>query len=95
MDKHFKVSSSSKLKLGENVALRLMECLTPSADFGIFMDNYFTSSCLLTRHRVSNMQATRVLNKNSLRKCTIIGDKQLQKKELDRFEQHTSGRKAV
>ena len=80
MDKHFKVSSSSKLKLGENVALRLMECLTPSAGFGIFMDNYFTSSCLLTRHSVSNMQATRVLNKNSLRKCTIIGDKQLQKK---------------
>ena len=81
MDKHFKVSSSSKLKLGENVALRLMESLTPSAGFGIFMDNYFTSSCLLTRHSVSNMQATRVLNKNSLRKCTIIGDKQLQKKK--------------
>ena len=44
------------------------------------MDNYFTSFSLLTQIGVKNIWVTRVLNKNRLRKCTIIGDKQLQKK---------------
>ena len=57
-----------------------MESLTPSVSFDIFMDNYFTSVRLLTHVGVNNIRATRVLNKNRLHKCTIIGDKQLQKK---------------
>ena len=81
MGKYSKVPFSATWRLGENVVLRLMECLTPSVSFDIFMDNYFTSCRLLTHLRVNNIRATRVLNKNSLRKCTIIGDKQLQKKE--------------
>ena len=59
-----------------------MECLTPSASFDIFMDNYFPSFCLLTLLGVNNTRATRVLNKNRLRKCTITGDKQRQKKGM-------------
>ena len=36
------VASSTKWGLGENVVLRLMECLTPTVCVDIFMDNYFT-----------------------------------------------------
>ena len=57
------------------------------------MDNYFTSFRLLTHLGVNNIRATGVLNKNRLRKCTIIGDKQLQNKESSHFEQCTSSQK--
>ena len=66
-----------KWRLQENVILLLMECLTPSVSFDVFMDNYFTLFRLLTNLGVNNIWATRVLNKNSLHKCTIIGDEQL------------------
>ena len=60
------------------------------------MDNYFTSFRLLTHLGVNNIRAKRVLKKNRLRKCTMIGDKQLQKKkERGQFEQRTSSKKAV
>ena len=95
MGKQSIVSTFIKCKLGENVVLQLMECLTASVSFEIFMDNYFTSFRLLTHLGVNNMRATRVLNKNRLRKCTIIGHKQLQKKERDHFEQRISSKKAV
>ena len=87
-----KVPSSTEWRLGENVVLWLMECLTPSVSFDIFMSNYFTSFRLLILLGVNNIQATRVLKKNRLRKCTIIGDKQLQKKELwtERIKQKSS-----
>ena len=46
------VASFTKWGLGDNVVLRLMECLTPTVGFDLFMDNYFTSFhlfvCLLT-----------------------------------------------
>ena len=48
MGKHSKVSSFTKYRVGEYDFLRLIECLTPSVKFDIFMDNYFTSFCLLT-----------------------------------------------
>ena len=44
------------------------------------MDNYFTSFRLLTHVGVNNIREAGVLNKKWLRKCTITGDKQLQKK---------------
>ena len=75
MGKKYKASSSTKWRLGQNIDLRLIECLTPSFSFDIFMDNYFTSLRLLTHLGVNNSRATCVLNKNSLRKFTIIGDK--------------------
>ena len=59
------------------------------------MNNFFTYFRLLTHLEINNIQATRVLNKNSLSKCTIIAGKELQKKERDHFEQHTSNKKAV
>ena len=61
------VASSGKWGLGENIALRLMEYLTPTVIFNIFMDNYFTSFRLFTHFGVNNIQATGVLNKNRLR----------------------------
>ena len=57
-----------------------MKCLSLAFSFDIFMDNYFTSFCLLTHLGVNNIRAIGVLSKNRLHKCTIIGDKQLQKK---------------
>ena len=80
MGKHSKVSSFTKWRLGENVVLRLMEGLTPSVSFDRFIENYFTSFRLLTHAVVSNIRTTHVLNKNRLRKCTIIENKQLQRK---------------
>ena len=61
MSKYSKVSSSSKWRLGENVVPQLMECLTPSVSFNIFMNNYFTYFRLLTHLGVNNIRATRVL----------------------------------
>ena len=46
------------------------------------MDNNFTSFRLFTLLGVNNIWATLVLNKNTLRKCTAIGEKQLQKRNV-------------
>ena len=97
MGKHFKVSSSSIWRLGENLALQLMECITTGFSLDIFIDSYFTSFHLFIHLGVNNIRATPVLNKNRSRKCTIIGDKQLQKKERGHLNgaHHTSSKKAV
>ena len=58
------------------------------------MNNYFISFGLITHLGVKNIRETGVLNKNRLRKCTIIGDKQLQKNERGHFEQWASRKKA-
>ena len=88
------VASSTKQGLKENV-LRLIECLTPTFSFDIFMDNYFTYFRLLTQLVINNIRATYMLNKNRLRNCAIIENKQLQKKERGCFEQSTSSEKAA
>ena len=41
------IASSNKWGIGENVVLWLIECLTPTFNFDIFMDIYFTSFRLL------------------------------------------------
>ena len=92
MDKHSKISSSTKWRLGESVVLCLMECLTPTVSFDIFMDSYFR---LFTHFGVNYIRATRVFNKNRLCKCTIIWGKHLQKKKRGHFEQRTSSKKVV
>ena len=80
MGKLSKVSSSIKWRLRENFVLRLMQCLPPTFSFDVFMDNYFACFRLLTHLvGVNNIRATRVLNKKRLRKCTITGEKLLQK----------------
>ena len=70
-----------------------MEYLIPIFSFDVFMDNYFTSLRLLTHPGVNNIWATGVLNKNRLRKCTIIVRKSGKKKERGHFEQRTSNKK--
>ena len=72
-----------------------MECLTPTVSFDMFMDHCFASFRLLTHLGIKNIRATGVLNKNKLRKnklrkCTSIGEKQLQKEERDHIEQHSA-----
>ena len=57
------------------------------------MDNYFISFRLLTLLGATNIWTTRVLCKNRLRKCTIIGEKQLPKQEHDHFKQYTWSKK--
>ena len=59
------------------------------------MDNYFISFRLLTHLGLENIRATGELNKNRLRKYTIIGEKKLQKKERGHFEQRTSSNKTA
>ena len=76
------VASSAKWKLGENIVLWLMDCLSPVFSFDMFMDNYFRSFCLLTYIGFNNIRATGMFSKNRLRKCTITGDKQQQKKNV-------------
>ena len=67
-----------------------MQCSTPTFNLDIFTDNYFTSFGLLSHVGVSDIQPKGVLNKNRLRKCTITGQKQLQKKERSYFEQRNA-----
>ena len=51
--------------------------LVTMASYHMFMDNYFTFFCLFMHLRVNNIQATGEFNKNRLRNCTIIADKDL------------------
>ena len=80
--------ANTKWRLGENVVLRLMECLTPTVSFDIFAVNYFTYFRLFNHLGVNRNRAARVLIKNKLCKCTITGNKQLrgqlQKLQKDR-----------
>ena len=71
------------MRLGANVVLRLMECLTPAFSFEISMDNYFTSFRLLSSLGVTNIQTTDVLYKNRLQK------------KHGQFQQSTLRQKAV
>ena len=70
-------TSSTKWRLGENVVLRLMECLTPTVGFDIFTVNYFTPFRIFNHLGVNFIRAARVLIKNRLCKWTITGNKQL------------------
>ena len=66
MRKHSKVSSSTKRRLGGNVVLRLMKCLTSSVSFDIFTDSYFTSFRLFALLEVNNIRATCVLQSSNI-----------------------------
>ena len=77
--KEKQVASSAKWEFGQNVVLQLQSkvCgLSSTFNFDIFVDKYFTCFCLLTHLGVNNIRATDAL------KCTITGDKQLQKKNV-------------
>ena len=63
----------------------LMESLTATFSFDIFMGNYFTFVHLLTQLGVNNTQATSVPNKNRLHICKAIEKKQ--QTERGYFEQ--------
>ena len=47
--------SSTKWGLGENVFLRLIECLAPAFGCDIFTDNNYRSFCLITHIGVNNI----------------------------------------
>ena len=57
-----------------------MESLTPTVSFATFVYDHFTSFHRLTHLGFNNIRTTGAINKMSLCKCTIIGEKQLQKK---------------
>ena len=61
----------------------------------LYIYGNFRSFCLLTHLQVNIIRETGVLNKHRLRNCTVIGDKQFQKKERGHFEQRISSKKAV
>ena len=89
------LASSATQGLGHNIVLGLMKCLTPTLSFYLFMDNYFTYFCLfvclpITHLAVNNIRANGLFNTKRLHKYTIIGDKQLQKKERAHFEQRNT-----
>ena len=67
------VASSTNFGLGDNVVLRLMECLTPTVSCDLFMDNYFTSFhlfvCLTTLELTTFEQevcSTKIVYANTL-----------------------------
>ena len=67
-----------------------MECLPPTV-----MNNYATCFRTLTHLRVNNIWATGVLSKNRLRKYSIAGDKQPQKRNVDTKDSADQAKKAV
>ena len=67
-----------------------MGCLPPTV-----MNNYVTCFRMLTHLGVNNIWATGVLSKNRLRKCTIVGNKQPQKRNVDTLDSAHQAKKAV
>ena len=55
------------------------------------MDNYFTSFCLLTHIRVTNIQATKIGYANAL----SLGTNNCKNEDRGHFEQRTLNKKAV
>ena len=91
--KEKQVPPSIKWGLGENVVLWLMECLSPTFSFEIFINNYFTSFRLPTHLRVNKIRGTVVLNKIAWQMHYHWGQAAA-KKEHYHFEQRTSGKKS-
>ena len=67
------VASSTKWGLGENVVLRMMECLTETFSFYIFKDNYFTSFDLLTHYELTTFEKQVCLTKMRYTKTLSLG----------------------
>ena len=81
-------ASSTKFGLGENIVLRLMECLTPAFGCDIFMDNNYRALRLLTHIGVNKICATELDYADA-----ITGRNSSQnKKKSGHFEQHTSNK---
>ena len=83
MGKHSKVSSSIGWRLGENVVLRLMECLTPMIKFDI----------LITISHLFVSRPTLETTTFEQQVCSTTG--MLKKMRHGNFEQRTSSKKAV
>ena len=60
-----------KCRLRENVILWLLKCSPLALSYHIFKDNSFRSFHLLTHFVFNKIRGTGVVNKSSLRKCTI------------------------
>ena len=75
------------MEIRKKFCSELMECLTPSISFKIFMDDYFISFRLPTHNGVNSIRATRVFKQVTqmhyhCRKTAV-------KKERGYFEQRT------
>ena len=79
-------ASSTKFGLGENIVLRLMECLTPAFGCDIFMDNNYRALRLLTHIGVNKICATELDYANAINGRNSSRNK----KKSGHFEQRTS-----
>ena len=69
--------------------------LTSNCSLSTFMDNYFTSFCLLTHLGINNTGATGVLRKNSLHKLLSLGAKSNKKTNVATLNSKHQAKKAV
>ena len=96
MSKHSKIFPTVIWRLGENVILRLIKCLTPSVSFDTFMGNYFTSFRLLTHLDLTTYEQHLCSTKIGYANALSLGTNSCKKKKkLGHFEQRTSNKKAV
>ena len=91
MGKYSKVSSSTEWRSGENVVLRLMECLTPAVSFDTFLTISNLFVCLPALELTSLEQ--QVCSTTQMR--YHWEPKASKKKERCLFEQRTSSKKAA
>ena len=79
--------------MGDNVALQLMECLTPTVSFDLFMDNYFTCFrlfvCLPTLELTTFEQEV-CLTKIGYANTLPSGANSCKKKKRGHFEQRST-----
>ena len=78
------------MEIRKKAILQLIEYLTPTASFDIFMDNHFTSFRLLTHH--NKIRATRVLVTQMRYHWEQTAAK---KKKHGHLEQRTSSKSSV
>ena len=77
-------ASSTKWGLGENVVLRLIECLAPAFGCDIFMDNNYRSFCLITHIGVNNIWPTELDYANAI----LLGEKAAKKEKWPFWTAH-------
>ena len=60
VNKEKQVAFTTKWELGDNVVLRLVECLIPTVSFHLFTDNYFTSLRLTSFYLLTHIQVNNI-----------------------------------
>ena len=81
--------------IGDNVALQLMECLTPTVSFDLFMANYFTCFRLfvcLTTLELTTFEQEVCLTKIGYANTLPSGANSCKRKKRGHFEQRSARR---